>query len=129
MCVPYISPHLIIFLGMLNLDVTKSTPPLECLHCLFVCNLLFKQISFLYSKTLLNDCSYIEDVHRRRRSRAGFGLVYIGWKKRCLKNSFNSINQIMIYYRSNIGFDIPCCRMPSLFSMKNEESRCRHAYR
>ena len=37
---PIICAHLIIFLGMLNLDVIKSTPPLECLHCLFVCNLL-----------------------------------------------------------------------------------------
>ena len=69
--------HLILFLGMLNLDVIKSTPPLECLHCLFVCNLLFKQISFLYIQTLHNDCSHIEDVHRRRRSRAEFGLVVI----------------------------------------------------
>ena len=75
MCTLYICPHLIIFLGMLNLDVTKSTPPLECLHCLFVCNLLFKQILLLYSQTSHNDCSHIEDVHRRRRSRAEFGLV------------------------------------------------------
>ena len=71
---PIFCAHLIIFLGMLNLDVIKSTPPLECLHCLFVCNMLFKQISF-YIHTLHNDCSHIEDVHRRRRSRAEFGLV------------------------------------------------------
>ena len=60
---------------MLNLDVIKSMPPLECLNGLFVCNLLFKQISFLYIQTLHNDCSHFEDVHRRRRSRAEFGLV------------------------------------------------------
>ena len=60
---------------LLNLHVIKSTPPLECLHCLFVCNLLFKQISFRYIQTLHNDCSHIEDVHRRRRSKADFGLV------------------------------------------------------
>ena len=77
MCAPYIFAHLIIFLGMLNLDVMKSTPPLECLHCLFVCNLLFKQISFIYIQTLHNDCSHIEDVHRRCRSRAEFGLVNV----------------------------------------------------
>ena len=35
---PIICAHLIIFLGMLNLDVIKSTLPMECLHCLFVCN-------------------------------------------------------------------------------------------
>ena len=68
--------HLIIFLGMLNLDVIKSTPPLECLHFLFLCNLFFKQISFLYIQTLHNNCSHIEDLHRRRRSRAEFGLFY-----------------------------------------------------
>ena len=42
---------------------------------LFVCNLLSKQISFLYIQTLHNDCSHIEDVHRRRRSRSEFGIV------------------------------------------------------
>ena len=25
--------HLIIYFGVLNLDMIKSTPPLECLHC------------------------------------------------------------------------------------------------
>ena len=30
--------HFIIFLGVLNLDIITSTPPLEYLHCLFVCN-------------------------------------------------------------------------------------------
>ena len=72
---PIFCAHLIIFLGMLNLDVIKSTPPLECLHCLFVCNLLYKQISFLYIQTLHNDFSHIEDVDRRCRSRAEFGLI------------------------------------------------------
>ena len=33
------SAHLIIFFGLLNLDIIMSTPPLECLHCLCVCNL------------------------------------------------------------------------------------------
>ena len=36
---PIFCAHLIIFLGVLNLDIITSTPPLECLHCLFVCNL------------------------------------------------------------------------------------------
>ena len=67
--------HLIIFWGMLNLEIIKSIPPLECLHCLFVGYLLYKQISFLFIQTLHNDCSHIEDVHWRRRSRAEFGLV------------------------------------------------------
>ena len=72
---PIFSAHLIIFWGLLNLDIIKSTPPLECLHCLFVCNLQFKPISFLYIQTLDNDCSPIEDVHRQCRSRAEFGRV------------------------------------------------------
>ena len=41
----------------------------------FACNLYLKQISFLYIQTLHNDCSHIEDVQRRGRSRAEFGLV------------------------------------------------------
>ena len=52
---PIFCAHLIIFWGVLNLDIITSTPPLECLHCLFVCNLSFKQISFLYIQTLHND--------------------------------------------------------------------------
>ena len=32
-------------------------------------------ISFLYIQTLHNDCSHIEDVPQRCRSRAEFGLV------------------------------------------------------
>ena len=67
--------HLIILWGLLNLDIIKSTSPMECLHCSFVCNLYLKQILILYIQTLHNDCSHIEDVHRRRRSRAEFGLV------------------------------------------------------
>ena len=74
---PIFCAHLIIFLGLLNLDIITSTSPLECLHCLFVCNLQFKPIPFLYIQTLHNDCSPIEDVHRRRRSRAEFGLVLL----------------------------------------------------
>ena len=35
---PMFFAHLIIFLGVLNLDIITSTPPLESLHCLFVCN-------------------------------------------------------------------------------------------
>ena len=30
--------HLIIFLGVMNLDIIMSSPPFESLHCLFVCN-------------------------------------------------------------------------------------------
>ena len=72
---PVFCAPLIIFLALLNLDIITSTPPLECLHCLFVCNLQFKPIPFLYIQTLHNDCSPIEDVHRGRRSRAESGLV------------------------------------------------------
>ena len=46
--------HLIINLGMLNLDIIKSTPLLECLHCLFVCNLFFKQFhSFIFKLCIM----------------------------------------------------------------------------
>ena len=38
-CNPIFCAHLIRFLGLLNLDIITSTPLLECLHCLFVCNL------------------------------------------------------------------------------------------
>ena len=65
------------FVGLLDCDIVTSTPPLECLHCLFVCNLQFKQIAFLYIQTLHNDCSHIVDVHQRCRSRAVFGLVFL----------------------------------------------------
>ena len=34
---PIFCAHLIIFLGLLNLDIITSTPPLDCLRCLFVC--------------------------------------------------------------------------------------------
>ena len=77
MCAPYILCTFDNILGLLNLDIITSTSPLECLHCLFVCNLQFKPIPFLYIQTLHNDCSPIEDVHRRRRSRAEFGLVLL----------------------------------------------------
>ena len=36
---PIFCAHLIIFLGVLNVEDITSTSPLECLHCLFVCNL------------------------------------------------------------------------------------------
>ena len=72
---PLFCAHLIIFWGLLNLDIIKSTPPMECLDCSFVCNLYLKQILILYIQTLHNDCSHIEDVHLRRRSSAEFGLV------------------------------------------------------
>ena len=36
---PIYCAYFIIFLGLLNLDIITLTPPLECLHCLFVCNL------------------------------------------------------------------------------------------
>ena len=67
--------HLIILWGLLNLEIIKSTPPMECLHRSFVCNLYLKQILILYIQTLHNDCSHIEDVHQQRRFRAEFGLV------------------------------------------------------
>ena len=41
-----------------------------------MCNLCVIQTDF-YIQTLHNDCSHIEDVHRRCRSRADFGLVLI----------------------------------------------------
>ena len=73
---PIFCAQLMIFLGLLNLDISTSTTPLECLHCLFVCYLQFKRISFLYIQTLHNDCSPIKGVHRGRRSRAEFDLVF-----------------------------------------------------
>ena len=76
---PIFCAHLIIFLGLLNLDVIRSTPPLECLHCLH------------------NDCSHIEDVHRRHRSRAEFGLVSIA----IILNS-----QSLVLYLKNIEVKI-----------------------
>ena len=79
---PIFCAHLIIFLGLLNLDIITSTQLLERLHCLFVCNLQFKPIPFLYIQTLNTDCSPIEDVDRRRRSRAEFGLVSLS--RNCL---------------------------------------------
>ena len=92
MCVrPIFCAHLIIFLGLLNLDIITSTPPLECLHCLFVYNLQFKPIPFLYIQTLHNDCSPIEDVHRRRRSRAEFGLV----SQYFFRNTFRVSNSLV----------------------------------
>ena len=30
---PIICAHLIIFLGVLSLNIVTSTPPIECLHC------------------------------------------------------------------------------------------------
>ena len=74
---PIVCAHLIIFFGLLNFDIITSTPLLECIHCLFVCNLQFKPIAFLYIQTLHNDCSPVEDVHRPCRSRAEFGLVVV----------------------------------------------------
>ena len=50
---PIFCAHLIIFVGLLNLDISMSTPPLECFHCIFVCNLQFKPISFLYIQTFI----------------------------------------------------------------------------
>ena len=72
---PIFFAHLIIYFGVLNLDIITFTPPLEC-SCF---NLYLKQISFLYIRTLHNDCSHIEAVQLRRRSRAEFGLVSIMW--------------------------------------------------
>ena len=60
---PIFCACLIIFFGIMNLEVIKSKPPLECLHCLFVCNLFIKQVSFLYIPTLHNDCSHIDNVY------------------------------------------------------------------
>ena len=42
-----------------------------------VCNLYLKQISFLYIRTLHNDCSHIEE---QVRSIAVFGLVLLSTK-------------------------------------------------
>ena len=45
---PIFCAHFIIFLGVLNLDIT-STPPLECLHCLFVLSVIQTDFTPLYS--------------------------------------------------------------------------------
>ena len=39
MCADYICELLMISLGLLNLGIITTTPPLERLHCLFVCYL------------------------------------------------------------------------------------------
>ena len=62
---PIFCAHLIIFI------IITSTPTLECLHCV-VCVKSVIQTDFI---PLHNDCSHIEDVHRRCRSRAESGLV------------------------------------------------------
>ena len=74
---PIFCAHLIICLGLLNFDIVTSSPPLECLNCLFVCDWQFKQTAFLCIQTLHNDCAHIEDVNQRRRSRAEFGLIFL----------------------------------------------------
>ena len=68
-CTPYIYAHLILYFWVFNLEIVKS-PTVDYI-VKFGCNL----ISFLYIWTLHIDCSHT-DVHRRRRSRAEFGLVY-----------------------------------------------------
>ena len=69
---PIFCAHLIIFLGVVILDMTTTALTL-CNLCVICMKL--KQISFLYIQTLHNDCSHIEVVHRLHRSRAEFGLV------------------------------------------------------
>ena len=70
-CTPYIYANLILYFWVFNLEIVKS-PSVDYI-VKFGCNL----ISFLYIWTLHIDCSHT-DVHRRRRSRAEFGLVYHG---------------------------------------------------
>ena len=67
-CTPYIYANLILYFWVFNLEIVKS-PTVDYI-VKFGCNL----ISFLYIWTLHIDCSHT-DVHRRRRSRAEFGLV------------------------------------------------------
>ena len=66
-CTPYIYAHLILYFWVFN-EIVKS-PTVDYI-VKFGCNL----ISFLYIWTLHIDCSHT-DMHRRRRSRAEFGLV------------------------------------------------------
>ena len=68
-CTPYIYAHLILYFWLFNLEIVKS-PTVDYI-VKFGCNLS----SFLYIWTLHIDCSHT-DVHRRRRSRAEFGLVF-----------------------------------------------------
>ena len=68
-CTPHIYAHLILYFWVFNLEIVKS-PTVDYI-VKFGCNL----ISFLYIWTLHMDCSHT-DMHRRRRSRAEFGLVY-----------------------------------------------------
>ena len=49
---PIFCAHLIILLGVLNLDIIMSTPPLECLNCLFVCK-LNKFHSFIFKLCIM----------------------------------------------------------------------------
>ena len=68
-CTTYINAHLILYFWVFNLEIIKS--PTVDFIVKFGCNL----ISFLYIWTLHIDCSHT-DMHRWRRSRAEFGLVY-----------------------------------------------------
>ena len=68
-CTPHIYAHLILYFWVFNLEIVKS-PTVDYI-VKFGCNL----ISFLYIWTLHMDCSHT-DMHRRRRSRAEFGLVF-----------------------------------------------------
>ena len=67
--------HLLIYFGVLNLDNITSTPPLECL--IELCAICNSNRFHSFIRTLHNDCSHIENVHRRRMSRAEFGLVCV----------------------------------------------------
>ena len=66
--------RLIRYFGVLNLDIITSTPPLECLDCVSVLSVSQTDFIPLYSNFAYNDCSYIEDVHKRNRSRASLVL-------------------------------------------------------
>ena len=48
---------------------------LECLGVSGLCNLYLKQFSFINIKTLLNDCSHIEDVHLLFRAHL---IIFLG---------------------------------------------------
>ena len=75
---PIFCAHLIIFLGVFNLYIKFFYVYITfgvftlCNLCVICNSNIFH--SFIFK--LHNDCSHIEDVHRRCRSRAEFGLVH-----------------------------------------------------
>ena len=62
---PVFCAHLIVFLGVLNLDIITSTPPLECLHFFYLCVICN---SFRFHSSIFKLCIII--VHTLKKCSA-----------------------------------------------------------